>query len=445
MVDDDARTRFIAAALWHGELGEAEAILAKHPDVATSDVHTAAILGDDLGLARFLANDPTAATSTSGPHGWNALTHLCFSRFLRLDSQRSAGFERCARLLLDAGASATSGFDSPDHQPGPAWESVLYGAAGVAHHEGITRLLLAHGADPNDGETVYHAPETRDNAALRALLESKDLTADSLAVMLLRKADWHDLEGIQLLLARGADPNRLTHWRVAAIHQALQRDNSLEIIDALLDGGADPTLARPADGSSPAAIAARRGRADVLRRLSERGVATHLAGLEQLLAACAGHDDSQARALAAKQQLLAELKAGAGRFLAEFSGNDNTEGVRLLLDLGLEVDALHEGDPYFDLAPRSTALHNAAWRAAHATVRLLLARHADVDRGDGKGRSPLALAVKACVDSYWADRRSPESVRALLAAGASTRGLSLPTGYAEIDALLGPHFTDKNP
>jgi hypothetical protein len=46
------------------------------------------------------------------------------------------------------------------------------------------------------------------------------------------------------------------------------------------------------------------------------------------------------------------------------------------------------------------------------------------------------LAVRACVDSYWKDWRSPESVAALLAAGASTDGLNLPTGYAEIDALL---------
>jgi len=48
----------------------------------------------------------------------------------------------------------------------------------------------------------------------------------------------------------------------------------------------------------------------------------------------------------------------------------------------------------------------------------------------------LQLAIKACLDSYWTRRRSPESTAALLAAGASVQGIELPTGYDEIDALL---------
>ena len=59
------------------------------------------------------------------------------------------------------------------------------------------------------------------------------------------------------------------------------------------------------------------------------------------------------------------------------------------------------------------------------------------DLPDGAGRTPLALAVKACVDSYWTGLRSPESAAALLRAGASPRGIELPTGYDEIDELLG--------
>jgi hypothetical protein len=48
----------------------------------------------------------------------------------------------------------------------------------------------------------------------------------------------------------------------------------------------------------------------------------------------------------------------------------------------------------------------------------------------------LALAVKACVDSYWTERRSPESAQALLEAGASVDGIAFPSGYDEVDALL---------
>jgi len=42
----------------------------------------------------------------------------------------------------------------------------------------------------------------------------------------------------------------------------------------------------------------------------------------------------------------------------------------------------------------------------------------------------------ACVDSYWSDRRTTESVAALLTAGASVRAVRYPSGYAEADALL---------
>jgi ankyrin repeat protein len=69
-------------------------------------------------------------------------------------------------------------------------------------------------------------------------------------------------------------------------------------------------------------------------------------------------------------------------------------------------------------------------------VKLLIERGAPVDAPDGRGRTPLMLAVRACVDSYWRDRRSPESVAALLAAGASVEHVEFPSGYGDVDALL---------
>src|SRR4029077_942507 len=108
-------------------------------------------------------------------------------------------------------------------------EAAIYGAAGVAHNADLTRLLLERGADPNDEEVPYHAPETYDNAALKVLVESFKLTADSLATMLLRKTDWHDCDGLKYLLERGADPNRMTRWRKTAFHNAVLSDNDLAI------------------------------------------------------------------------------------------------------------------------------------------------------------------------------------------------------------------------
>jgi ankyrin repeat protein len=441
-IADDPFAGFVEAACvpldsWHasGTLERAQAILSAHPDLATRNVHAASILGDEPAVRRFLELDAGSATAKGGPRSWDALTHLCFSRYLRLDRTRSDGFVRTARLLLDAGASANTGFYSDDHQP-PEFESVLYGAAGVAHHPGVTRVLLERGADPNDGEVVYHTPETYDHAALKLLIGTGKLTADSLATLLLRKHDWHDRDGIKLLLEQGADANLMTRWGHSALHQALTRDNDLEIIELLLDHGADPSL--PAHGRSATAVAAREGRGDVLALFARRGLPIGLEGLDRLLAACARNDSNQVRAVVANEPgLVEEVLQHAGKLLGEFAGVGNTEGVKRLLDLGADVGAVdEEGDGYWGVARKSTALHVAAWRARHATVKLLIERGAPVDAPDGQGRTPLMLAVRACVDSYWRDRRSPESVAALLAAGASIEKVPYPSGYAEVDDLL---------
>jgi len=428
-----------------GTLERAEAILAAHPEVVGSDIHTAAILGDDTAVHRFLQRDPRNATAKGGPYGWDALTHLCFSRYLRLDKARSDGFVRAARALLDAGASANTGWYEMNHQPNPEWESALYGAAGVAHHAELTRLLLERGANPNDGEVPYHSPETHDNAALKVLVESGKFNEDSLGMILLRKTDWHDYEGIKWLLEQGVDPNRRTRWGKTALHNAILSDNALDIIEVLLDHGADPTLiadrpdrwARTLAGRSAVAMAARRGRGDVLASLERRGIPIELHGVDRLIAACARNDAAGVRSIATREpHLVRELVAQGGKLLAEFAGTWNTEGVGHLLDLGVPITALYEGDGYFDIAPDSTALHLAAWKGLPPTVKLLIGRGAPVDAKDGKGRTPLVLAVKACVDSYWTYRRTPEAVRALLDAGASVDGVLHPSGYAEVDELL---------
>jgi hypothetical protein len=69
-------------------------------------------------------------------------------------------------------------------------------------------------------------------------------------------------------------------------------------------------------------------------------------------------------------------------------------------------------------------------------VKDLIARGTPVNALDGRGRTALQLAIKACVDSFWAERRSPASVKALLDAGASLDGVEIPTGYDDVDALL---------
>jgi ankyrin repeat protein len=421
-----------------GTLDEADAILARYPHVGDSNVHTAAILADEARVRACLAEDPGCVSATSGPDGSDALTHLCFSRYLRLDRSRSDAFVSTARALLDAGANPNTGWYETIDYPNPRQviEAAIYGAAGIAQHVGLTRLLLERGADPNDEETPYHVPETYDNTVLRILLDSGRFNPTSLSWLLLRKCDWHDLDGLRLVLDRGGDPNAIPRFGRSAFHHALVRDNSIEAITLLLDRGADPSL-RDSTGRSAIEIAARRGRSDVLRLFTKRGMPIDLHGVDRLIATCA-LDDGKGIVTLLEQEpgLKHELMERGGTLLAEFSGTGNAQGVRNLLELGIAVDALYTGDPYFDIAKDSTALHVAAWRASHEVVPALIARGAPVDARDGKGRTPMMLAVKACVDSYWQRLRRPDSVKALLDAGASADGIELPCGYDEVDALL---------
>ena len=412
------REAFIKAATWHGTLDEAEALRAAHPDLATGDIHTAAILGDSGTVQRLLTEDRRRATEKSGPYGGDALTYLGLSKYLRLDPARTPGFLRAAATLLDAGADPNTGFWTTGQHP--ERETALYGAAGVAHHAELTRLLLARGADPNDEEAVYHSPETHENAAMKVLVESGRLTQENLALMLIRKHDWHDYEGVKYLLERGVDPN-YHRWRGwIAIHHAIARNNSLEVVQLLLDHGADPTLRK--DGATAVERATRKGRGDLLRLFAQRGFPIELRGVDRLIAACATDDAAAVQEIRERQpELVRDLLAQGPTLLAEFAGTWNTAGVRHLLDLGVAVDARYVGDGYFDVAPDSTALHVAAWQSRPDLVRLLIERGADVNARDGKGRTPLAMANKAVADSYWKDRATPEPAQLLRAAGASER------------------------
>jgi ankyrin repeat protein len=443
---DDPHNVFLEVASvdrhgWHasGSLEHAEMLLARFPGAATASIFSSALIGDAASVRDWLARDSSLAVARGGPHGWDALTYLCFSRYLRLDKHRSASFVACARLLLEAGASPNTGWtEYIDDPPRPVSEPAIYAAAGIARNADLTQLLLDYGADPNDEETPYHAPETYDNSVLKVLLASGRFNQRSLATVAIRKCDWHDDAGLQLALEHGANPNFLSVWRHSPFHHSIRRDNGLVMIEQLLDHGADPRIANREDGRNGFQMAAHHGRADVLEALERRGFKAELRDFDELVALCARSQTEAAQAMAAGSAgLLARLHDAGGALLARFAGADNDAGVRTLLALGIAPNALWaEGDLYWELTPGSTALHVAAWRAHHQIVTTLISAGTHVDTRDARGRTALRLAVRACIDSYWQYRRRPDSVAALLTAGASTEGIDWPTGYDAIDELL---------
>jgi ankyrin repeat protein len=428
---------------WHssGTLEHAELLLARYPGVATESIFSSAVLANEAAVRDLLKRDASLAVAKGGPHGWDALTYLCFSRYLRIEKERSASFVACARALLEAGANANTGWtETIDDPPRPVAEPVIYGAAGIARNPDLTQLLLDYGADPNDEETPYHVPESYDNSVLQIVLASGRLNERSLATVAARKCDWHDDAGLQLALEHGANPNFLTVWKHTPFHHSIRRDNGLVMIEQLLDHGADPWLVNGLDGRNAFEMAAYYGRADILDALERRGFKAELRGFDELVGLCARAETDAARSIASgAPEMLERLRAEGGKLLARFAGADNDGGVQTLLALGIPPNALWpEGDGYWELTPGSTALHVAAWRAHYKIVCTLITAGTYVDARDARDRTALQLAVKACTDSYWQYRRRPDSVAALLAAGASTDGIDWPTGYDAIDELLRP-------
>ena len=97
------------------------------------------------------------ASAPGGPLGWAPLLYVAHSCFAPV---------QLARDLLARGADPNATFTNEYGEM-----TAIYGAAGVVHDPALTALLLDHGADPNDGESLYHCAEAPDTACLRLLLE----------------------------------------------------------------------------------------------------------------------------------------------------------------------------------------------------------------------------------------------------------------------------------
>jgi ankyrin repeat protein len=195
-------------------------------------------------LGRDWTGDPN---EPGGPREWAPLvyvTHSCFA---------SAGV---ARELLERGADPNSSFAGEHGRM-----SALYGAAGRLHDPELTRVLLEAGADPDDGESLYHATEAEDPDCLRLLLEHGAATRGTNA--LAHALDDERLAQVRALLEAGADPNE-----GALLAHAVRRGRGPEYLRLLVEHGAE--LDTPGgetwrgDAQEVLILAALRGRLDAV-------------------------------------------------------------------------------------------------------------------------------------------------------------------------------------
>ena len=187
MLDTAGRAAELIRAAFTGDMRKATALLDAEPTLADHDLYTACVTGAAARVARLLGGEPALARRRGGSLDHEPILYACFSRFLRADRARAAGIVEAVRLLLQHGADPNV-FYVLEEEDGQRWQQFpIYGAAGIANNPELTRLLVAAGANVNEGkpepppaasardlgsEDLYHATEFTDTTCLRLLFGS---------------------------------------------------------------------------------------------------------------------------------------------------------------------------------------------------------------------------------------------------------------------------------
>jgi ankyrin repeat protein len=423
-------------------------LLRAHPGLRAFDIFTASASGSADEVARMVVADRAEATRTHTKEEWTPLAYACRSRAHLLSVRHAADIHRIVTLLLDAGVSANSGsvwFEGDGRKvPIPA----LYHAC-MADHPALVDLLLARGANPNDGESTYHAAQFNRQACLEVLrargadLSFRQAPYGNTPLYFLAghqsdeggQAAW--FKGFVWLLEHGADPNAPSYAKAEApLHLLASGFPKLATVDQLLAHGADPNLKR-ADGRTPYDLAVRHGNTAIAERLRNHGAdPSGLSTIDRFLGACLAADEPAARALLeANPDLLTSMGAHAHSALTDGVAQGHEAAIRLMVALGFRLDAQAPGG--------GTALHHAAWQGRVTLVRALLSLGAPIDVLDTQfGSSPLGWAAHGSACHAGRDDDYLTIVDALISAGAE-RAASFNRWGVPPEGLASPKVAER--
>lgn len=351
--------------------------------------------------------------TTFGPQEMLPLEYVAYSRVHQGDPSRYEGLLECARYLLDQGADPNA---SHDYQGAPI--PVLYGASSESGHVGITRLLLERGAEPNDGESVFHATQYNRREVLDVLVEfGADISG--------RDAHWGNtplgfnlghrpsdsgharaMKGVEYLLQLGADPNVTTgQYEEPLLHLACRTGQPGWVFEMLLEHGADPNVKWMGDHTA-FEIASAIGNQQGAEAIARFGGNTDLGDKAQFLAQVSRGDTPGDRSV------VGSLSPIERRLVINLAESGNLDGIRAALDVGFDI---HERG-----ANGETPLHQAAYCGRQHVVAFLIGRGADLSIQDATyNATPFGWAVHATMFN-----RNPEGdyltiVRDLVKAGST--------------------------
>jgi ankyrin repeat protein len=410
--------RFLKA-LPEGDLATMRRVIEQFPQVSRTSVHAAAAACDAPAFEAWIAREAGSAHAKFRDTGWTPLDCLAGSPMFSIDDAHRAASVAIGRRLLDLGADANT---FTEHDGGKL--SVLYRASEKGN-AGLVRLLLERGAQPNDGESAYHAAERNRRDVLELLLAHGAEISAALQpwnnTILYFLAGYRDDQvggrdataGMQWLLEHGADPNVPSYvHRETPLHRIAEFGRGVAVAEMLLAHGADPRRPR-ADGRLPYELAMRVGNAAVAELLRTRGGGVEtLRPVDAFLNACATGNEAAARAaLEAEPGIRGELLGTEHAAIVRVLEAGNTGAVGVLAALGFDLNV--------EVPWGGTALHWAAWHGRVELARALLATGAPVNVRDRTyGSSPIAWAAHGSANCRSADDAYIEIIDKLLDAGA---------------------------
>jgi ankyrin repeat protein len=352
--DDAAADRTAAARL-----------LAAGPALAVGNLFVAAACADAAEVRRLLAARPTAATATGGPHGWSPLLYQAYARH-DPDVGRAATLET-ARLLLAAGANPNDGrFWHALPTPFTALTGVLgYGEQRQPWHPhaiAFARLLLEAGADPNDGQALYNRMFGAADDHLVLLFEY-GLGRET-------RGPWYRLLG-ESLEPPAVMLRSLLAWAVA--HD--QRDRVTLLAAHGVDIAAPFTETRSPQRHTPVEFALVNGHRELADQLLALGAQPpRLRPADAFVAAVlAGDADAAAQTPA---EVIAAVRRQRTGLMTWAAAQGAANAIELLVRAGFDVNARGRGDIPGN-QPWQTALHVAAEKGDLTLARTLLELGAD--------------------------------------------------------------------
>ena len=372
---------------WTGQTKAAERIIARHPELATHDLFTAATCGAIDEVEWRLKREPDAAGRVGGPMNWTALAYATYGR---LDPVNGVAI---ARRLLAAGADPNFRFDDGWGSP----FTVLAGAIGMgegaklphAQAPELVQLLVDAGAKPYDLQALYNISIVGDDVSWYELLwrlcEQKG-HLDQWRIAADGRLGWHVANSLDYLLGNAVGQNhaRRVEW--------------------LLARGANPNTTHHQTRGSMLALAQLSGFQEIAAVLEAHGAtAPKLTRLEALIAACMRHDRAAAQAMLAVEPALIRDP----HLLLAAAAHGNTAATEMLLGFGADPRGL-AGD---GISP----LHRAVQAGSWAVADLLLKAGAEIDLRECKWKgTPLSWAV-VLKQPHMAEKLAPLSrdVRAL--------------------------------